>query len=195
VRIYKKDIQGICDSTSLNTIDSLLQLFKTPVLWSNRSQATAKIIKVDIGKKSVNGFHLEGKSFLIQQVDSLDADKYNQLTGKTIDGLISEDTIRRVIVKGNADVLYYAKNKNKLVAQNKTSSSEIYLWFKNSEAERVTFKPATEGNIDPIKDIDIENAKLKGFSWLYYNRPKSRFELHLKKEKKLKETKNQKPKN
>ena len=195
VRIYKKDIQGICDSASLNTIDSLLQLFKTPVLWSNRSQATAKIIKVDIGKKSVNGFHLEGKSFLIQQVDSLDADKYNQLTGKTIDGLISEDTIRRVIVKGNADVLYYAKNKNKLVAQNKTSSSEIYLWFKNSEAERVTFKPATEGNIDPIKDIDIENAKLKGFSWLYDNRPKSRFELHLKKEKKLKETKNQKPKN
>jgi lipopolysaccharide export system protein LptA len=192
VRIFKKDLQGICDSASLNTIDSLLQLFKTPILWSNRSQATAKLIKVDIGKKSVNGFHLEGKSFLIQQVDSLNADKFNQLTGKTIDGLISADTIRRVIVKGNADVIYYAKNKNKLAAQNKTSSSEIYLWFKNAEAERVTFKPATEGNIDPIKNIDIENAKLKGFSWLYEKRPKSRFELHLKKERPLKDTKKSK---
>ena len=176
VKIFKKDLQGVCDSASLNTIDSLLQLFKTPILWSNKSQASSKIIKVDVGKNSINGFHLEGKAFLIQQADSLN--KYNQLSGKAIDGIIKQDTMRRVIVSGNADAIYYPKNKDKIIAQNKTSCAEIYLWFKNDEIDRVTFKQKTEGVIDPIKDVDVENSKLKGFNWQYEKRPKSKNELH-----------------
>lgn len=176
VKIFKKDLQGVCDSASLNTIDSLLQLFKTPILWSNKSQASSKIIKVDVGKNSINGFHLEGKAFLIQQADSLN--KYNQLSGKAIDGIIKQDTMRRVIVSGNADAIYYPKNKDKIIAQNKTSCAEIYLWFKNDEIDRVTFKQKTEGVIDPIKDADVENSKLKGFNWQYEKRPKSKNELH-----------------
>jgi lipopolysaccharide export system protein LptA len=183
VKIYKKDLQGVCDSASLNTIDSLLQLFKSPVLWSNYSQATAKIIRVDVGKNRVNGFHLDGKAFLIQQADTVTKDKFNQLSGRVIDGIISNDTIRKVTVKGNADVIYYPKNKDKPIAQNKTTSSEISLWFRNQDVERASFKPATDGVIDPIKTVDLENARLKGFNWLYDQRPRSRAELHLKKQK------------
>lgn len=178
VKIYKTDLQAMCDSATMNTQDSLMQLFNTPVLWGKNSQATSKLIKVDIGKNSVKGFHLEGKAFLIQQADSLHPDKFNQLTGRTIDGLISEDTIRRVIVNGNAEVLYYPKNKSKLIGLNKTSSSDIYMWFKNGEIEKVTMKPKTTGNIDPLKMVDVENAKLKGFNWQYHKRPLSRFDLH-----------------
>lgn len=176
VRIYKKDLQGICDSASLNSMDSLLQMFKTPVLWSGKSQATSKIIKVDIWNNTVNGFHLENKAFLIQQADTIN--KFNQLAGRTIDGVISRDTIRRIIVTGNADAVYYPKNKEKIIAQNKTNCSEIYMWFKNDDIERATFKPKTEGIIDPIKTADIDASRLKGFNWLYEKRPKSRFELH-----------------
>jgi len=189
VKIFKKDMQGVCDSASLNTIDSLMTLFKSPFLWSNESQATAKVIKVDIGKNSVNGFHLDGKAFLIQLADSVTKDNFNQLSGRNIDAIITQDTIRRVVVKGNADVVYYAKNKNKLVAQNKTTCSEIYMWFKKGDVARVTFKPETEGNIDPIKMVGVESSKLKGFNWQYEARPKSRFELHIKKTKTSKEKK------
>lgn len=176
VRIFKKDLQAISDSASLNTIDSLMQLFKTPVLWSGKTQATSKIIKVDIGKNTVNGFHLDGKAFLIQQADTIN--KYNQLSGRAIDGVVWQDTIRRIIVTGNAEALYYPKNKEKIIAQNKTVCSEIYMWFKNDEIERATFKPKTDGIIEPIKSVDIENSRLKGFYWQYEKRPKSRFELH-----------------
>ncbi len=176
VRIFKPDLQGVCDSASLNTQDSLLQMFRTPVLWARKAQATAKLIRVDIGKNSVNGFHLDGKAFLIEQADSLD--KYNQLSGRTIDGIIRGDTVRRIIVSGNADMIYYPKSKNKLGMQNRTTCSEVYLWFEKGDVDRVSFKPKTEGQIDPIKDVDLENAKLKGFNWQYEKRPKSRVELH-----------------
>jgi lipopolysaccharide export system protein LptA len=177
VRIYKKDLQALCDSAVLNTKDSLLQLYRTPVLWSNKSQATARFIKVNVGKKAIHGFRLEGNSFLIQEADSLN--KYNQLIGKSIEGFIVADTIRRVIVSGNAEAYYYPKSKEKTIGLNKTKSNEIFLWFKNDDIERVTIKPKTEGAIDPIKDVDIENSRLKGFNWQYNKRPKSRDDLHV----------------
>ncbi len=180
VKIYKKNLQAICDSATMNTKDSLMQLFNTPVLWSTNSQSTSKMIKVDIGKNTIKGFHLEGKAFLIQQVDSLNPDKFNQLSGRNIDGIITTDTVRRVIVTGNAEILYYPKNKNKLMGLNHTTCTEIYLWLKSGELERVTMKPKTEGVIDPLKTVDVENAKIKGFNWQYDKRPRSRSDLHEK---------------
>ncbi len=67
-----------------------------------------------------------------------------------------------------------------MVGLNKTTCSEINMWLKNGDLERVSLKTKTEGAIDPIKQIDAENTKLKGFDWQYEKRPKSRFELHTK---------------
>lgn len=184
VRIYKKDIQAVCDSATMSTKDSLLQLYYSPFLWSNLSQGTGKQIKVTIVKNTVKAFSLEGKAFLIQQVDSTNALRFNQLSGKSIEGLLSEDTVRRVIVTSNAEILYYPKNKEKPVGLNKTTCDKITMWMKAGDIERVSLKPRTEGNIEPLKTVDLENAKLKGFNWQYAKRPKSRFDLHPPKVKK-----------
>lgn len=180
VKLFKKDLQAQADSASLNTQDSLIQLFKNPVLWSRNLQATAKLIKIFIGKSTVNGFKLEGNAFLIQQVDSLEnIDKYNQLSGRSIEAFIRQDTIRKAIVSGNADIIYYPTTKNKVMGLNKTKCTEILLWFKNQDIERVTLKPETKGEVTPIKEVNLEEAKLKGFNWIYNKRPKNRRELHV----------------
>jgi lipopolysaccharide export system protein LptA len=178
VKIFKQDLQAECDSASLSTKDSLLRLFQTPTLWSNRAQATAKLINIDIGKKTVKGFTLQEKAFLIQQVDSTHLNKFNQLLGKQIKAVLRDDTIRKAVISGNAEIYYYAKSKKSVVGLNKTTAPEIYLWFKQGEIERSTMKPKSSGSVDPIKDIDPENAKIKGFNWRYEQRPKSRGELH-----------------
>ncbi len=178
VRMYKPDLQSVCDSASLNTKDSLIQLFYTPLIWSHYAQGSAKLIKVDIGKNTIKAFRLDGKAFLIQQVDSTKADKFNQLLGKTIDGFLRDDTLRKVVVSGNAEILYYPKSKKNPIGLNKTTCAEIVMWLKSGDVEKVTMKPLTLGNIDPMAQVDVENAKLKGFSWLYDKRPKSRSDLH-----------------
>ncbi|MBS1651538.1 MAG: hypothetical protein JSU07_05960 [Bacteroidetes bacterium] len=179
VRIYKKDMQAVADSAVLSTKDSLVQLFKNPILWSKQSQATAKKIKLFLGNKTINGFKLEGNAFLIQLADSIDSiPKYNQLSGRSIEAIIRKDTVKKVLVIGNANAYYFAKNKTKFLGLNKSNSDNITLWFSNNEIERVTFFPKTTGDVTPIKDVDVEVAKLKGFSWQYNKRPKGRFDLH-----------------
>lgn len=181
VKIYKSDFQAVCDSATMNTKDSLMQLFRNPLMWTNRSQVTGKLIQVDVNKNQLKGFRIEGKALLIQQFDSLRPKMFNQLAGKKLEGLISSDTLRRVIVRGNAEILYYPNNKNKPMGLNQTTCNEIFMWFKNGEVDRVTLKPKSTGKVDPLKTVDIENAKLKGFNWQYEKRPKSRFEIRAKK--------------
>lgn len=178
VRIYKKDLQAAADSASLNTADSLLRLFRAPLLWFRNGQATARLIEVNIGKTAIKGFKLDGMAFLSQAADTIRYDKFNQLTAKKIDGFITSDTLRKVIAAGNAEIYYFPKNKDKFSGLNKTNGTEIIATFKNGQVEKITMKPKTDGNIEPIKNVDLKNSVLKGFNWQYHKRPKSRFELH-----------------
>lgn len=181
VKVFKKDFQAVSDSATLNTKESLLQLFKKPVIWSNKIQATALKINIFFEKNKVKGFKLNDNSFLIQNADTLKNGFFNQLSGKSIEGFLSNDTLRKIIVLVNAEAFYYIKNKNKIIGLNKTTGSEINFLFNKGDIEKVLFKPKTNGIIDPLKDVDVENSKLKGFNWQESKRPKSHFELTIKK--------------
>lgn len=175
VRLYKTNLQALCDSASYNSVDSLMQLFYNPVLWSNRSQATGKKIKIKINNKSIQGFILESNAFIINQVDS--TDNYNQLACKNIEAFFENDTIRKAILTENVDVLYYVKNKTKLVGLNKTTCSSMNIWFKNEDVERATLNTKPKGTITPLADVTLDDMKLKGFNWQYDKRPKSKNDL------------------
>ena len=177
VRIFKSDMQAMADSATLSTKDSLLSLFKSPVLWMKNSQATSKEIKVNLTKQEIKGFRLEGKAFLVQLPDTNSKHQFNQMTGKEIIGQLTNDTIRKININGNSEIIYFPKNKDKSIGLNHTTSTDMVIWFKNGNVARVSLRPLTKGKIDPISKIDSKGSQLKGFTWLYESRPKSRFDL------------------
>ena len=178
VRVYKSNMQAMCDSAAMTTLDSLLKLFYSPFLFTNHSQAAAKLITVTVGKNALKGFELDGMAFLSQSVDTLRNDKFNQMLAKKIVAEFANDTIRKITAIDNSEIYYYPKNKDKISGLNKTTGAEIAAWFKAGELARVSIRSKTEGTVDPIKDVDIKNAQLKGFNWQYNKRPLSRFDLH-----------------
>lgn len=182
VKIFKKDLQGLCDSLTYLLHDSLMTMYNSPILWTNNGQVTAKLIKVTAGQTNVKYFELLNNAVVIQKVDSLDEKKYNQIEGKKIEGFFAKDSlgeqnIKKLNVIGNAEIIYYVKQKKNYKGVNKTACSDLTVWLNTEGVDRITFRNKPESTIFPLKDINDEEMRLKHFSWLENKRPKKKNDI------------------
>lgn len=177
VKIFKKDLQGLCDSLTYAIHDSLMTMYNSPILWTNNGQVTAKLITVIAGQKSIHKFNLTDNAMVVQKVDSLDEHKFNQISGKKIEGFFNNDTIRKLNVVTNAEIIYYVKQKNSYKGINRTTCADLSVWFKGSDVDRTTFRQKPESTIFPLKEVKDEEMRLKNFSWLESKRPKKKSDI------------------
>ena len=177
VKIFKKDLQGMCDSLTYYVHDSLMTMYNSPILWTNNGQVTAKLIKLTAGESGIKYFELLNKAIVIQKVDSLDENKFNQIEGKHIEGFFANDTIRKLNVTGNAQIIYYVKQKKIYKGVNKTVCSDLTAWFNKDGVDRTTFRNKPESTIYPIADVKDEDMRLKHFVWLENKRPKNKNDI------------------
>jgi lipopolysaccharide export system protein LptA len=173
VKIYKIDMQAICDSANFSGKDSLLKLYNKPMIWSNNSQGTGELIQIKLVEKSLKSFELIKNAFLINNTDTV-YKKYNQMSCQKIDAFFENDTIRSAYLRGNVEMLYYVKNQNKWTGLNNTLCSQVNAYFKNEEIHKTTLLSKPKGTIKPMMELKEEDLFLKGFNWNPKNRPKSK---------------------
>ncbi len=177
VKIFKKDLQGMCDSLTYAIHDSLMKLYNSPVLWTNNGQVTAKSINITAGGNSIRYFELLSKAIVIQKVDSLDDNKFNQIAGKKIEGFFERDSIRKLNVIGNAQIIYYLKQKKNYKGVNKTICTDLTIWMDTEGVNRATFRNKPESTVFPVNDFDDKETRLKDFVWLESKRPKKKSDI------------------
>lgn len=182
VKIYKKDLQGLCDSLTYLIHDSLMTMYNSPILWTNNGQVTAKLIKLTAGQSSIKYFELVNNAIVIQKVDSLDENKFNQIEGKRMEGFFAKDSlgeqnIKKLNVIGNAQIIYYVKQKTSYKGVNKTICSDLTVWFDHDGVDRATFRNKPESTIFPLAEIKDEDMRLKHFVWLEHKRPKKKSDI------------------
>ena len=183
VRFYKKDLQGICDSLSYQMRDSVMRLYKDPVLWSEVHQLSAERIEYRPHKPGPDIARLDNDGFIISKEDSI---KFNQISGKILIGYIYNNALKTIEVSGNAITLYYLKNKDRYSGMNRLESSKINVYLMKGKIDSISFFPKPEGKTIPLKDLTSEDSKLNGFEWRESEKPKSRFDLYPIEEKRKK---------
>ncbi len=169
VRVYREDMQAVCDSLHYNGRDSIISLYKEPVAWSDDQQISADSMHIYIQNGEVDYAHGIGAAIAIQQETPT---KYNQLSGKEIVAYVRDGELRQVDVNGNAETVFYPREDDgTFMGVNKTQSSFVKIYLQNQQIEHILFTTATTGAMYPLDSIAIEDMRLAGFFWAEQERP------------------------
>jgi hypothetical protein len=177
VKVYKTDLQGICDSLFYSASDSILRLFQQPVLWSGLNQLSAEYIEIWTKNRQIDQLHLQRLAFIINQEDSA---KFNQIKGKSMIGYFRNNELYKIVTKGNGQTVYYAKDKNELIGVNIAESSDLTIWLKKNKPDKIAFNVKPTGTLYPLNIAPKEELILKDFKWLDNLRPKNRNDIFRK---------------
>lgn len=177
VRIFKSDLQGLCDSLFYSTADSVLKLFHKPVLWSETNQLSSEYIEIWTKNKEVDQLHMKQLAFIINQEDSA---RFNQIKGRSMTGYFRNNELYKIITKGNGQTVYYAKDKDELIGVNIAQSSDITIWLKENKPDKISFLVKPTGALYPLDTAPKEELILKDFKWLEASRPKDRNDIFRK---------------
>lgn len=176
VRIYSDSMQAVGDSLFYSSLDSVFRLFKDPVIWSKDNQVTGDTIYLFSQNKKPKRMFAFENALAINKLTSL---YYNEVKGRNINGYFKDGTINYIRAKGNAENVYYAQDDaNKFISVNKGKSDIIDMYFNDDrKPERVVMRSSVEGTAFPMRQVNHEEIRLRGFRWLDSMRPKSREEL------------------
>ena len=170
VRVFKSDLQAVCDSLAYNPTDSLISMFKNPVAWTDTSQFSADTLILTNGKTGIKEINLSGNSIIINELDSI---FYNQIQGRTIDAFFIEKNLNQMTAKGNAEVVYYIKDEeNAYVGVDKTSCGLMNIYFGNNEVEKIVFYVKPKTQVIPMLKAEHLKIRLSGFRWNEEAKPK-----------------------
>jgi hypothetical protein len=174
VRMFKPNLQGICDSLYYSTADSVLKLYYKPVLWSGVNQLSSEYIEIHTRNKQVDKLILQQLAFIINQEDTA---KFNQVKGKTMTCLFRNNELYRIDVNGNGQTVYYAKDNQQLIGVNLAQSSDLVISVKENKIDKIRFITKPTATLYPLLLAPKEELILKDFMWHEPQRPKDKNDI------------------
>lgn len=175
-KFYRKDIQGSCDSLVYNNIDSTIEMFYKPILWSDSNQVIGKKINIYLKNKSPDYMRVIDDAFLISH-DSLQ--QFNQIKGKNMLGLFKDGKFSKLDVEGNAESLYYVRDDQKLMVGIYISvSGALNAIFLENEVKKINYLNNPICNLHPEKELSEDQKVLKGYILYFDFRPKDKSEVY-----------------
>lgn len=176
VRFYRTDMQGVCDSMQFNTSDSVLYMYREPILWNQQYQLYGDTIVVYMNDSTIDYAHVIQFAFAAEHLDST---YYNQLKGNDLKAYFEGQSVRQIDVEGNAESIYYPLDgQGAKIGLNDTKSGFLTIWLKDNKLDKLKIWPSPQGNMIPIPDLKPEQKTLKDFFWFDYLRPKNKEDIY-----------------
>ena len=174
VKIYRKDMQVVCDSLTYTDLDSLARLFKEPIVYQEIvRQYRADSISLVVNNSTLEKASLMSNAFITIQEDT---SHYNQIKGTEMMAYFDEKGgLKRFDVLGGASALFFLEENGALATVNKTDSKMMSATFKNGEIQRIYYFEEAKNDGYPVVQLGSEDHKLKGYTWDPERRPADRY--------------------
>ncbi|GAB4385368.1 MAG: OstA-like protein [Salibacteraceae bacterium] len=168
-RFYKSDLQGKCDSLVFYTNDSIIQLYRNPVMWTDENQITADSLWLTLKNGTIDKMYMRRNAFIISKEDSV---LFNQIKGSNMVGIFNNSRLTKVRVLGNGETVYYPREEDgALIGVNETRCSHMTILVDSNTIKRIHFYDKPTALLTPSDDMPPTGVRLDGFVLRFDERP------------------------
>ena len=171
VKIFRKDMQVVCDSLEYNDLDSLVRLYRNPIVWNEiRRQYRADSITVVLKDKALDKASLMSNAFIVVQEDSI---CFDQIRGAEMMAFFdSTGALKRFDAMGGASGLFFLEEQGAFATVNKFESKMLTATFSNGTINDLNYFEEVKSDAYPAVQLRGDERILKGFEWQPEKRPK-----------------------
>ena len=176
VKLYRDDMQMSCDSLVYYDLDSLVRLYRDPLVFSdgNRQYAADSIYLV-IKDRRADRARLMSNAFITTKEDTL---CYDQIKGAEMMAYFDTTrTLRRFDALGGATALFFLTENNALATVNKVESKMLYALFDNGDLDKIYYFDNAKNDAYPVVQLPSEERYMKGFRWDPERQPRGRRDI------------------
>jgi len=174
MRAFRRDIQAVCDSLVYDSRDSVLFMYRDPIIWQQGQQQLGEEIRIFFSGENIDSIQVLRQALSVEKLDDI---HYNQVSGQEMHSYFKEGELYLSTSEGNVFVNYYPFDEDSIMVEmNYTETSLLKMYVKDRRAERI-WMPAATGVMYPIPLIPTDKLYLKNFAWFDYIRPLDRYDL------------------
>jgi len=171
VKMIKENFEGKADSISYFIKDSLIYMYKDPIVWNNNNQISSDTISFIFFDNLIKKMILNKNSFIIS-TDTMN--NYNQIKGRNMISYFDNNNfMKKIEVNGNGESIYFALNDsgNSIIGLNYMICSDMNISFEKNEIKNITFYKNPNAKLIPPQEINENDLFLDGFKLREIERP------------------------
>ena len=176
VKVFRKDMQMSCDSLVYYDLDSLVRLYKDPLVFSDGNrQYSADSIYVVIKDRKADRARLMSNAFITTKEDTL---CYDQIKGAEMMAYFDTTrTLKRFDALGGATALFFLTENNALATVNKVESKMLYATFEDGNLDKIYYFDNPKNDAYPVVQLPKDERYMKGFRWDPQRQPRGRRDI------------------
>ena len=155
VKFYRKDMQGLCDSLTYVSADTMVHMNYNPIVWSDNRQISGDVIQIHLreavtydadsvakSRMMLDRAYIPSAGFMAELIED---GYYNQLSGKEMIAQFTEGALSHLDVNGNVLAINFPEENDSTI--NKVwniESSFLAADFKDNAISHLNYgrKPA-----------------------------------------------------
>lgn len=174
-KIFKSDLQAVADSIFYSNSDSTIRCYTKPMVWTQGSQLSGDTINLILKNKKLEKMDMFPNAFIVN-IENGDSTHFNQVGGRRMRGFFKDSKLRRVVIDGNVESVYFVRDSttHAITDMNHSITSRMRLLMQNNEVTDLAYLTKDDHTVTPIAKVKEDEKILKGFIWKPKDRPVSK---------------------
>lgn len=177
VRAFRTDVQAVCDSLVYNTRDSLMTMYRDPIVWSGDRQLLGEEIQVFMRDSTVDRAHIINQALTAELMP--DKEHFQQLSSREMFAYFTKGQISQTEATGNVRSVYYPidDKDSTLMGLVYMETDTMRMYMRDRQLQKI-WTSKTDGTWYPMTQIPPERYRLEDFAWFDYIRPTGKDDIY-----------------